>query len=58
MTIAIINYGMGNLASVRRAFEELDQEVYIATEPSALDKADKIVLPGVGSFDAAMSRLK
>ena len=36
MKIAIVNYGMGNLGSVRRAFEELGAEPLIANHPSAL----------------------
>ena len=58
MKIGIVNYGMGNLASVRRAFEDLNVEVRIAQQPGALYEVDKIVLPGVGAFADGMSHLR
>ena len=58
MKIAIVNYGMGNLASVRRAFEDIGVDVVIADKPDALHEVDRIVLPGVGAFGEGMSRLK
>lgn len=57
MKIAIINYGMGNLASVFRAFEVLGAQPFIAHEPEALRNADKVVLPGVGAFKDGMQSL-
>lgn len=57
MRVAIVNYGMGNLASVRRAFEDLGVPVYIADRPQLLEDADRIVLPGVGAFRDGMSTL-
>jgi glutamine amidotransferase len=57
MKVAIINYGMGNLNSVRRAFEEIGAEVIIANHPSHLYEADRIVLPGVGAFSDGMMHL-
>ncbi len=50
--IAIVDYQAGNLASVRKAFEYLGQESLITSEPEAIAGADKIVLPGVGNFEA------
>lgn len=50
--IAIVDYGAGNLSSVRKAFDHLGAEVAIAGQSSAIDAADKIVLPGVGHFSA------
>lgn len=58
MIIGIVNYGMGNLASVRRAFEDLNVEVRIAQQPGALYEVDKIVLPGVGAFADGMNHLR
>lgn len=58
MIFAIINYGMGNLASVRRAFEDLGENVFVATDPIELLDADKLILPGVGSFQDGMRSLK
>ena len=56
MKIAIINYGYGNLHSVNQAFKkanndfDLNAEIEVTNNPNAINKADKIVLPGVGSF--------
>ena len=58
MTVGLVNYGMGNLGSVRRALEDLDVQVVIAERPDALAGADRLVLPGVGAFNEAMARLR
>ena len=58
MKVAIINYGMGNLGSVRRALEDLGAEVVIAENPGALFDVDRIVLPGVGAYSEGMERLR
>ena len=58
MKVAIVNYGMGNLGSVRRAFEDLDVQAVIAEHPAALFEANRIVLPGVGAFSEGMARLR
>lgn len=55
--ITIVNYGMGNIQSVLNAFEHLDHAVKVIDEPSALAHAEKLVLPGVGSFKQAAERL-
>jgi glutamine amidotransferase len=54
----VINVGMGNLGSVRRALEECGAEVRLSTRPEELDWADRIILPGVGAFATGMSRLQ
>lgn len=56
--IAIIDYGMGNVNSVLKAFRHIGAMAFIATEASDLDEADKIVLPGVGAFGDAMLNLE
>lgn len=58
MKVAIINYGMGNLASVRRSFEDIGVEACIANHPATIYDADKVVLPGVGSFAEGMACLR
>lgn len=58
MKVAIVNYGMGNLGSVRRAFDDLGARTFIAEHPTGLYEADRIVLPGVGAFSEGMSRLR
>jgi imidazole glycerol-phosphate synthase subunit HisH len=50
--IAIIDYKAGNLASVKKAFDHLRHESAITADPVAISRADKIVLPGVGNFEA------
>jgi imidazole glycerol-phosphate synthase subunit HisH len=58
MKVAVVNYGFGNIGSVRRALEELKVEVVIAAHPSGLADANRIILPGVGAFGEAMARLR
>lgn len=57
MKIAIIDYGMGNLKSVYKAFLSLELEAKITSDPQDILKADKVVLPGVGAFRDAMEEL-
>ena len=57
MKIAIINYGMGNLGSVRRSLENLGVDVIVAERPIQLLDANCIILPGVGSFGEGMKKL-
>ncbi len=56
--IAIIRTGSANLASVMAAFRRLQVPARVVTIPSELSAADAVVLPGVGSFAAAMQRLR
>ena len=56
--IGLIDYGMGNLHSVQRAFERLDAFVVPVTDGAAMEGCDGLVLPGVGAFDPAMERLR
>ncbi|MBM3254002.1 MAG: imidazole glycerol phosphate synthase subunit HisH [Candidatus Omnitrophica bacterium] len=56
--IAIIDYGMGNLRSVLKAFEEVNSKAFITSSPVRLLKADKVVLPGVGAFGDAIREIK
>ena len=56
--IGLIDYGMGNLHSVQRAFERLGAEVVNVHTPAAMDRCTALVLPGVGAFDPAMERLQ
>lgn len=56
--IAIIDYGMGNLRSVQKAFEYLGYEAVITDSPEVISGADHVILPGVGAFEDAMNRLR
>jgi glutamine amidotransferase len=51
-TITIVDYGAGNLSSVKKAFDHLGADVVVTTKPKIVATADKIVLPGVGHFSA------
>jgi len=55
--ITIVNYGMGNLGSMLNMFKRIGLQVSIESEPDKLRSAEKLVLPGVGAFDAAMQRI-
>lgn len=56
--IAIIDYGMGNLASVQNAFSKMGFPTIITSRPEELLQADKVVLPGVGAFGDAIYNLR
>ena len=56
--VAIVNYGMGNLGSVYRAVEECGGHPVITNAQNDLQKANFIILPGVGSFATGMSRIR
>ena len=56
--IAIIDYGMGNLASVAKACAFLGHRAVITSDPKQIASAGKLILPGVGAFGAAMAELK
>lgn len=58
MTVLVIDYGMGNLGSVRRALEECGADVLVSDDPAALDDASWVVLPGVGAFPDGMRNLR
>ena len=55
--IAIIDYGAGNLQSVKKAFDFIGAENVITNDPKTILSADKILLPGVGSFGDAMDSM-
>ena len=55
--ITIVNYGMGNLGSMLNMFKRIGVEARIESDPEVIGSAKKLVLPGVGAFDAAMQRI-
>lgn len=57
-TVAIVDYGLANIRSVVNAVECFDAKVLVAARGQDLAAADKIILPGVGSFDAGMRGLR
>ncbi len=56
--IAIIDYGMGNLRSVEKGFRKVGVDVCVTDRPGVVEKADAVVLPGVGAFRDCMEGLK
>jgi glutamine amidotransferase len=56
--ITIVDYGMGNLGSIKNTFRRLNIEVNITSTPSDILKAERIILPGVGAFDQGIHNLK
>jgi imidazole glycerol-phosphate synthase subunit HisH len=56
--IAIIDYDMGNLRSVQKAFERVGHTAKITSDPAVLAEARKVVLPGVGAFRDAIAALR
>lgn len=58
MTIAIIDYGMGNVASIANMLKELDLEVVVTNKPKEISNAKRLILPGVGSFDQGVEKLR
>jgi glutamine amidotransferase len=56
--IAIIDYGMGNLRSVSKAFEAMGHEAVITRSPAVIGNASHVVLPGVGAFGDCMANLE
>ncbi|MCD6173305.1 MAG: imidazole glycerol phosphate synthase subunit HisH [Sulfurimonas sp.] len=56
--IAIVDYNMGNLASVKNAFTKLGEETIVVSDPQKFKDYDKLILPGVGAFGDAMEHLR
>src|SRR5579864_3481151 len=56
-TLVIVDYGMANLRSVQKAFEQCGCVAEISGDPNDVAAADKLVLPGVGAFRDAIARL-
>ena len=54
---AIVDYGMGNLRNVRRAFEAIGVPVVVTSQGAEVVKADRVILPGVGAFGEAVKRI-
>ncbi len=56
--IIIVDYGMGNLRSVQKAFEKVGFAAFISDDPVQINNADKLVLPGVGAIRDAIGRIR
>jgi glutamine amidotransferase len=58
MDLVIVNYGAGNIQSIRFAFQRLGYELELSSDPQRIRKADKVIFPGVGEASSAMRKLK
>lgn len=56
--IVIVDYGMGNLFSVQKKLDRMNVKTIVSSSVSDIEQADKIILPGVGHFEKAMTNLK
>ena len=56
--IGIIDYGVGNLFSLKSSFEAIGEEVFVSGDKEELSKAQGLILPGVGAFEDAIAKLK
>lgn len=56
--IAIVDYAMGNVGSIQRMLKKVGAESVLTSDPDELRAADRLILPGVGAFDAGMNRLR
>jgi len=56
--IIIVDYGVGNLGSIKNMFKKVGVKAESSSDPAILRDAEKLILPGVGAFDAGMSKLK
>ena len=56
--VAIIDYGVGNLFSLRSSFAAIGEEAEVTSDPVAIRRADRVILPGVGAFGDAADKLR
>ena len=57
-SVTIIDYGMGNLRSVQKAFERIGQSAHVTSDVAEIAAAERLVLPGVGAFRDAISAIR
>lgn len=57
MTIAIVDYGVGNLGSIKNMLSRIGADAEVLADPELISRASKLILPGVGAFDAGMGQL-
>lgn len=56
--IAIVDYGVGNLFSLKSSFAAIGEDVIVTSDPMVIENADRVVLPGVGAFEDAIAKLR
>ena len=57
MDLVIVNYGAGNIQSIRFAFQRLGHSLELSADPDRIRRADKVIFPGVGEASSAMTKL-
>jgi imidazole glycerol-phosphate synthase subunit HisH len=57
MSVAVIDYGMGNIGSICKMLSRVGADPFVSSDPNRLAEADRLVLPGVGHFDRAITNL-
>ena len=58
MKIVIINYGAGNIQSIKFAIERLGYSAILSDDPNEIKEADRVIFPGVGEASSAMKKLR
>ena len=56
--VGIIDYGVGNLFSLKSSFRAIGEAAFVSSDPAELAKADRLILPGVGAFEDAARKLR
>jgi len=56
--LTIVDYGVGNLASIKNMLKKIGAEAQISSDPSVISAAEKLILPGVGAFDTCAQKLQ
>ena len=56
--VSVIDYGIGNVYSVCNALEQIGAQPFLSSDPSAIEKSERVILPGVGAFSKAMQNLR
>lgn len=56
--ITIVDYGMGNLGSIRNMLKRIGVEAVTSSDPEVISRANKLILPGVGAFDLAVTQIR
>jgi imidazole glycerol-phosphate synthase subunit HisH len=55
--IVVVDYGMGNVGSIANMLKKVGAKAIVSSQPHEVERAEKLILPGVGAFDAAMERI-
>ncbi|PXA19055.1 imidazole glycerol phosphate synthase subunit HisH, partial [Staphylococcus pseudintermedius] len=55
--IVIVDYGLGNILNVQRAVQHLGYDVVVSRDPAVIERAEQLILPGVGHFKDAMQAI-